>query len=103
VDSDISGGIFPFGPTLAAIIMTALLLGRPGLRELWDRQIRRPPRRRWYAIVLAVPITYTLPAVAITLALGASAETDDPTVGAGSEPSRWGDLGHLAFTLPDQR
>jgi hypothetical protein len=48
VESDISGGIFPFGPTLAAIIVTALVLGRPGLRELWDRQIRRPPRRRWY-------------------------------------------------------
>ncbi|MGH2993639.1 MAG: hypothetical protein ACRDL1_08885, partial [Solirubrobacterales bacterium] len=27
VDRDISGGIFPFGPTLAAIIVTALLLG----------------------------------------------------------------------------
>jgi membrane protease YdiL (CAAX protease family) len=77
VDSDISGGIFPFGPTLAAIIVTALLLGRPGLRELWDRQIRRPPRRRWYAIVLAVPIAYSLLAVAITLALGATAETDE--------------------------
>jgi CAAX protease family protein len=76
VESDISGGIFPFGPTLAAIIVTALVLGRPGLRELWDRQIRRPPRRRWYAIVLAVPIVYSLLAVAITLALGATTETD---------------------------
>jgi len=43
VESDISGGIFPFGPTLAAIIVTALVLGRPGLRELWiDRSAVRP-------------------------------------------------------------
>jgi hypothetical protein len=56
--------------------VTALVLGRPGVRELWDRQIRRPPRRRWYAIVLAVPIVYSLLAVAITLALGATTETD---------------------------
>jgi membrane protease YdiL (CAAX protease family) len=42
----------PFGPTLSALLMTSLLEGRAGLRDLWRRLRLWRVGARWYAFVL---------------------------------------------------
>lgn len=51
--------LITFGPTVAAIVMTAAVEGRPGLSRLW-RSIRLwRVERRWYAAVLVlIPLFY---------------------------------------------
>ena len=64
--------ILPIGPLLAALIMLALVGGRPAIRA-WSRKIlhwRVSPG--WYAVVLLGPPALTFAAVALTRALGAA-------------------------------
>lgn len=53
------------GPTVAALVVTAIVSGRPGLRSLWDRMVawRRFPSGVWWPIALS-PLAY-LTAVAL--------------------------------------
>jgi uncharacterized protein len=60
-----------FGPALAAIIVTALVDGRPGLRDLLGRMVRWRVRARWYAVALGLPMVLALTAAGLHLVLGA--------------------------------
>lgn len=55
-----------WGPSLAALLMTAILEGRPGLRDLLGRLVRIRPGGAWWAVALGLPIG--LQALAILLA-----------------------------------
>lgn len=48
--------MFAFGPSVAGVVVTALVGGRAGLAELWSRLIRVRVGGRWMAIVLLLPI-----------------------------------------------
>lgn len=68
--------ILPLGPLLAALVMLALVGGRPAIRQ-WLAKIvhwRVPPI--WYAVALLGPPALTGVAVAINLAAGASVVPD---------------------------
>jgi membrane protease YdiL (CAAX protease family) len=63
--------VVTFGPTVAALIMTANLEGRPGLARLWGRMRLWRVDRGWYAIALVVvPLFYLLGTVLLPGALG---------------------------------
>jgi len=55
-----------FGPVIAAVVLTAALHGRVGLRDLGARMVRWRLPARWYLIVLALPIALSLATLAIT-------------------------------------
>jgi len=63
----------PIGPLLAAIGVTAVSLGRPGLRILNWQLIRWRVGWRWYAVALGLPPTVFLVAVVLGVVLGAPA------------------------------
>ncbi len=44
------------GPCLASIVLTAVLDGRTGLREMWRRMIRWRVSARWYLPLLLFPV-----------------------------------------------
>lgn len=52
-----------YGPALAAIIVSSLAYGRPGLRELFGRLVRWRVGLRWYLVALALPVAVTLLAI----------------------------------------
>lgn len=68
------GGFLPIGPLAAALIVTAIVDGKPGLRKLGRSML--PPRIRasWYFIAVAIPIGVMTAAFSINLALGAPIE-----------------------------
>ncbi|MDQ5827125.1 MAG: CPBP family intramembrane metalloprotease [Chloroflexota bacterium] len=45
-----------FGPVLAAFIVTAIVYGRVGVRDLWGRVLKWRVSPRWYLIVLLLPL-----------------------------------------------
>jgi membrane protease YdiL (CAAX protease family) len=55
------------GPAIAGLLLTSLLSGRTGLRELFGRLGKWRVGRRWYAIAI-----FTTPAVAMAVLLGLS-------------------------------
>jgi membrane protease YdiL (CAAX protease family) len=56
------------GPALAAIVMTAIHDGRPGLRVLWRRTTTGPAR--WLTLALLAPATAYLFAIGVAAAVG---------------------------------
>jgi uncharacterized protein len=60
-----------FGPALAAIIVIAVVDGRPGLRDLLGRMVRWRVGARWYAVALGLPMVLALTAAGLNLLLGA--------------------------------
>jgi membrane protease YdiL (CAAX protease family) len=62
----------PLGPALAAVVLTAVLWGRRGLRRLADRGL--DPRRlggvRWWLLAVS-PLWFALPLVAVLIVAGA--------------------------------
>ena len=62
-----------FGPALAAIVVAAVVDGRPGLRDLLGRIVRWRVGARWYAVALGLPMVLALTAGGLHLLLGASA------------------------------
>jgi membrane protease YdiL (CAAX protease family) len=56
--------VFPFGPDLAAVVVVALVAGRPGLRALVDRLRRGRVAPRWWALAVGLPVGIALAAVA---------------------------------------
>lgn len=57
----------PLGPFVAGIIMSAIVFGRPGLREFFTRLVRWRVGIRWYASAFVIPILIPLIAVGILL------------------------------------
>jgi len=56
------------GPSVAGILMTALLYGRTGLRELLSRLLRWRVGARWYAVALLTsPLSVTAALLALSL------------------------------------
>ena len=71
-------GVFlPFGPAVAALIVLSAVDGKPGRRALRDRVLRRPTRRRWYAIAIVLPLAIALSAIWLNVAAGAPAAAVD--------------------------
>jgi membrane protease YdiL (CAAX protease family) len=65
-------GIFmAAGPLVAAVIVTAVVGGRRGLRELGSRMIRWRVGWQWYAAALLIPLAVVLGTGGLTVALGA--------------------------------
>ena len=62
-----TSGPNPLGPLVAGIIVTAIVYGRPGLREYFARLVRWRVGVRWYAIVLGLPLLLCLIAAATSL------------------------------------
>jgi uncharacterized protein len=59
------------GPLLAAIVITAVVDGRRGLRELGSRILRWRVGWQWYAAALLVPLALALGTGGLNVALGA--------------------------------
>ena len=63
-------GMLPHGPAFAAVIVIALTVGRPGLREFWSRVINFRGGW-WYLIGPAILAAFLAAAFVINLLLGA--------------------------------
>jgi uncharacterized protein len=66
------GTFMAAGPLLAALIVIAVVDGRPGLRRLWSSMVRWRVGWRWYAAALLIPVTVVLAAGSLNVAFGAS-------------------------------
>jgi uncharacterized protein len=64
------GSFMAGGPLLAALIVTAIVGGRTGLRELGSRMIRWRIGWQWYVVAIVVPLAVALGSGALTVALG---------------------------------
>ncbi len=60
------------GPLLSALVVTAVIDGRRGLRELGSRLIRWRVGWPWYAAALLIPLAVVLGTGGLNVALGAS-------------------------------
>jgi len=66
--------VITFGPTVAAVIMTAALEGRPGLARLWGRMRMWRVERRWLgAALVVIPLAYLLGTLVLPGALASYA------------------------------
>ena len=61
-----TSGPNPLGPLVAAIIVTAIVSGRAGLREFFSRLVRWRVGARWYVVTFATPVLVCLIATGIT-------------------------------------
>ena len=59
-----------FGPALAAIIVTAVTEGRPGVRALLGRIVRWRVPVPWYLVALGLPAVLSLLAASLSAWLG---------------------------------
>ena len=64
---------FTFGPMVTALIVTALVGGKDGLKALLRRQVQWRVSIGWYAVAIGLPIALELVTVALNVALGAHA------------------------------
>lgn len=72
-----TGGLNPFGPLLATLIVVVLVGGKAGLKEWWGRVTRWRGSLGWYATALLLPITINFLAAALSVLFGASFPTED--------------------------
>lgn len=70
-----SHSIFPFGPLVAALMMTALVSGKTGLKSFLSRIVQWRMGFRWYALVLGLPLLINLAAAGLNLLFGAPMST----------------------------
>jgi membrane protease YdiL (CAAX protease family) len=80
--------LLAFGPSLAAVIVTAVATGRSGLRDLLRRVILWRVRPGWYAVALLASIPFLLAVVYVNVLLGARPPTT-------AQFGAWGSLGVL--------
>jgi membrane protease YdiL (CAAX protease family) len=63
--------LFPLGPMVSALLLTAVINGRAGLKALLARAVQWHVSLRWYGVVLFLPVTLGLCAFGLNLLLGA--------------------------------
>ncbi len=73
--------IFPAGPFLAAIIVLALTVGKPGVKDLLKRMIKWRAGLRWYLVALGLPTIIAALAALINVWFGAPAPTAEQLSG----------------------
>jgi membrane protease YdiL (CAAX protease family) len=78
-------GILPHGPSIAAIVVMAIVGGRPAVRRLLSRLLRWRIGLKWYVIAIGLTILITVSAVVLNVLLGAAAPTEE-------ELSGWAEL-----------
>jgi hypothetical protein len=66
------GGLFPYGPTLAAVIVLAATEGRAGLAAWWRRVTHWRVSGVWYVIAPGIIIAYSLGGLGLNLLFGAT-------------------------------
>lgn len=54
----ITEGLNPFGPLMAAVVVSAVVGGRPELRNWWRRVRRTGGGIGWYALAVVLPFGY---------------------------------------------
>jgi uncharacterized protein len=78
---NVDAPILPLGPLLAALVMLALVGGRPALRSWLAKIVHWRVAARWYLFVLLGPPALILTTVAINLAVGAPLAPTRPVPG----------------------
>lgn len=53
-----------FGPVLAAFVITAVIYGRVGVRDLGARMLKWRVQPRWYLTILLIPLIFTVVSLA---------------------------------------
>ncbi|MBN2503000.1 MAG: CPBP family intramembrane metalloprotease [Anaerolineales bacterium] len=102
------------GPSAAAILLTALIDGRVGFRELGSRLLKWRVGGRWYAVaLLATPLLATLVLLVLSLYspefLPAIFTTDEKAtllltgIGVGLAVGFFEELGWIGFVVPHMR
>jgi len=86
-----SPGIDPFGPLVAAVLVTAATEGRRATARLLRRLVQWRVAWHWYAFALGLPVVLSLAAGVATVALGAPRP-------AAEQLARWPEL-FLAFPV----
>lgn len=78
-----NGRLIPYGPALAAIIVSAITAGRPGLSQLWERIKRWRVAWYWYVIGPVIIAGYIGGAFWLNSLLGASVKSSPqlPSIG----------------------
>jgi membrane protease YdiL (CAAX protease family) len=97
-------GLFPYGPTLAGIVVIALTLGRAGLREFWGR-VTNFRGGRWYLVGPAILAIGLVAAFGVNVLLGApvSAPPQLPLIAVGLLlllGGEWEEPGWTGYALP---
>ncbi len=77
------------GPSLAGVVVTALFLGRTGLRDLWHRSLKGRVGARWYGMAL---LTAPLLVAGVLMLLSIGSAVYRPGIVTVSDP-----VGHLAL------
>ncbi len=105
-------GLLPVGPSLAAIPCAALIDGRVGLADLFNRVIRWRVGVGWYLVALLGPVALVFLAAGINVMLGAELKVssslfDMPEMGrlfllqiVGVFAGAWEELGWRGYALP---
>jgi uncharacterized protein len=65
------GSFLALGPLAAALIVTAVAYGRPGLKEWGQRVVRWRVGWQWYAVAIGIPLAVMAAIVGLNFALGA--------------------------------
>lgn len=99
------GGLFPYGPTLAAVIVISLAAGRQGLHRFW-RNCTNFRSGRWYFIGPAIIAAYLLTAFVVNVLMGAMMVTPFPFPSFGTYimlllmGGLWEEPGWTGYALP---
>jgi uncharacterized protein len=66
------GGLFAFGPLIAALIVATLTGDRTGLRAWWDYAARWRGGLAWYVLAILLPVAINAAAAGLAVLLGAA-------------------------------
>ena len=67
-----TSGPNPLGPLIAALVVSGVAAGWPGVRELLGRIVRVRFNWRWYAVIFGLPVAMCAAAIGIMAAFGKS-------------------------------
>lgn len=101
-----NGGILPYGPALAAVIIVSITQGKAGLQEFW-RRLTQWRAGWWYIVGPAIIVVYLLSAYAISMQLGAEPASAPalPSLGVLIQllllGGQWEEPGWSGYALPE--